>query len=225
MTWLYFVYLAGGGDEENVAVQATMALGKLVQFAFPVVYLWYVDRSRLGWPAFHLRGFWPALGFGALTALALFGLYYGVLRDEILAGKAPAAIWEKLVELNCATPARYVMLAAFISVAHALLEEYYWRWFVFGRLRQRIGVWPAVIIASLGFMAHHIIVLWVYFPGQFWRLALPFSMCVAVGGAIWCLLYERSRSLWGIWLSHLIVDAAILAVGYDMVQRWLVPGT
>ena len=40
---------------------------------------------------------------------------------------------------------------------------------------------------------------------------------VATGGAVWAWLYERTGSLWAAWLSHLLVDTAIMAVGYDLV--------
>ena len=46
-----------------------------------------------------------------------------------------------------------------------------------------------------------------------------FSVCVAVGGAMWAWLYERTGSLLGPWLSHLLVDAAIFAIGYDLVRH------
>lgn len=220
MTWLYFVQLVGDGRSQNSAVQVAMALGKLVQFGFPLAYVWCVEGIHIGLPRFSGKGFRAALGFGVLTALGLFGLYFGGLRDLILASAAPAAAWQKLVELNCTTPLRYLLLAVFIVVFHSLLEEYYWRWFVFGRLRRHVPLWPAILVSSLGFMAHHIIVLGVYFPEHFWTLAMPFSLAVAIGGGVWAWLYNYSHSLVGIWLSHLIVDAAILAVGYDLVARY-----
>jgi membrane protease YdiL (CAAX protease family) len=43
------------------------------------------------------------------------------------------------------------------------------------------------------------------------------SLGVAVGGAVWARLYDRSGSLLGPWLSHLLVDAAIFFVGYELL--------
>ena len=73
-------------------------------------------------------------------------------------------------------------MALFISVFHSLLEEYYWRWFVFGRLERSLPLAAAIGISSLAFMAHHVFVLAYYFPGRFWSAAVPFSLCVAAGG-------------------------------------------
>jgi hypothetical protein len=68
-------------------------------------------------------------------------------------------------------------------------------------------------------MAHHVIVLGVYLPGRFVSRALPFSLAIAVGGAVWAWLYGRADSLYPSWLSHLLVDAAIFVIGWDLLQR------
>ena len=65
-------------------------------------------------------------------------------------------------------------------------------------------------------MLHHILLLAAYF-GWFSPATWIFSAAVAVGGAYWAWLYQRSGSLWGPWLSHLVIDAAIFIVGYDLV--------
>jgi membrane protease YdiL (CAAX protease family) len=131
----------------------------------------------------------------------------------------------KLREFQIATPFGFVLFGVFISVAHSLFEEYYFRWFIFGRLRKHIRLWPAVTLSAVAFMAHHVLVMAVYFPGAF-NLALvvmPFALCVAVGGAVWAWLYERSESLLAPWLSHLVVDVGIMVIGYDLVAPYLVP--
>ena len=37
------------------------------------------------------------------------------------------------------------------------------------------------------------------------------------GDVAW--LYERGGSVWSPWLSHLLVDAAIFVIGWDLLQR------
>jgi membrane protease YdiL (CAAX protease family) len=67
-------------------------------------------------------------------------------------------------------------------------------------------------------MAHHTIVIGKYFGG-FSIMTVLLSLAVATGGIIWAWLYERSGSLLGPWLSHALVDAGLMAVGYDLVWR------
>ena len=218
LAWTEFVALAGGhGSGGNPLQQATLALGKIVQFSLPVVCFWLLERRcpRPGRPS--LRGVPLGAAFGVLVAAGMFALYFGILRHSSVFGDTPAMVHRKLEEFGFDTPAAYWAFAGFLCVIHSLLEEYYWRWFVFGQLRRVAPAGAAILVSSFAFMAHHIIVLNVYFPGQFWTATLPFSLCVAGGGIIWAWLYDRSGSLLGPWLGHLLIDAAILVIGYDLV--------
>jgi membrane protease YdiL (CAAX protease family) len=115
----------------------------------------------------------------------------------------PGKIRDKLLLFHADTPARYLFLGLFIAGFHSLMEEYYWRWFVFGELRRRMAVVSANALAALAFMAHHVVVLGVYFPQYFFTAALPFSLCVAVGGAVWAWLYQRTGTIYSAWISQL----------------------
>src|SRR5207244_7200054 len=113
----------------------------------------------------------------------------------------------------------YVALAVFLCVFHSFLEEYYWRWFVFGRLRLFLPVAPALVLVSAGFMAHHVVILWVYLPGKVLTGVVPASLAVALGGVMWAWIYERGGSLLAPWLSHTIIDAALFVIGWDLLRR------
>ena len=79
------------------------------------------------------------------------------------------------------------------------------------------GPVAAICISSLGFMAHHVILLATFFSWSSpWTYLFSFS--VVVGGAGWAWLYERDGSLYGPWISHLFVDAAIFLIGYDICR-------
>jgi uncharacterized protein len=218
MSWVYFVALAGEAGKPNPAVAAAFAAGKALQFSFPLLYVWWFDRAalRLGGPT--ARGLGLGLLFGLLVSLGMFALYALWLRDSPLATATPQLILAKLRDFGLATPLGFLGIALFISAAHSLLEEYYFRWFIFGRLRRFWSLWPSVAVSALAFMAHHVVVLAVYFP---WEVVVPFSLCVAVGGAAWAWLYERTRSLYAPWLSHLVIDVAIMTIGYDLVRAYL----
>jgi membrane protease YdiL (CAAX protease family) len=45
----------------------------------------------------------------------------------------------------------------------------------------------------------------------------PFSLSVAGGGVVWAWLYERTGSIYPAWVSHLLVDAGLFVIGYDLV--------
>jgi membrane protease YdiL (CAAX protease family) len=115
-------------------------------------------------------------------------------------------------------------LAIGYSVIHSWLEEYYWRWYVFHQLQQlecamaRCPPVPlrALLISSVAFATHHVIVLAGYF-GWASPWTYIFSAAVAVGGLIFGWLYIRSQSLYAPWLAHAFADAVIFLIGYDLL--------
>jgi membrane protease YdiL (CAAX protease family) len=221
MAWTYFVALAApasaGRAAANPAIQAAYGVGKVIQFTFPLVYLGLYDRRSLRLARLQFRGLALGAGFGVLVAAAMLLLYHLTLADALIRMGTREQVRAKVEEFGAGAPGGFIALALFISVAHSLLEEYYWRWFVFGRLWRLLALGPAILFSSLAFMAHHVVVLYVYLPGHFFAAAVPFSLGVAAGGAVWAWLYARTGSIYAAWVSHLIVDAAIMAVGYDLL--------
>jgi len=217
MSWLEFMVLTGDGQELQAGLRSVFAVGKIIQFFLPVACLLWLEGGRIQVrkPTFHGLGL--AVGFAVLVAGGAFLLYYGWLRQTELFDDTSVKIKAWLDKIGLASPAGFLLMAGFVAIPHALLEEYYWRWFVFGRLRWYLPVPWAIAVASLAFMGHHVIVLAYYFPGQFWIAALPFSLCVAGGGAAWAWLYQRFETIYPPWISHVLVDIAVMVVGYDLM--------
>jgi membrane protease YdiL (CAAX protease family) len=212
-TWLYFVVFAG-----SAAMPIVAGLCKVAQFGFPAIWVFGVRRQafRLSRPA--ADGLGVGVGFGLLAVAALAVLYLSVFKSSELLAGVPRQIEAKLDDIGANTPLRFLALAVFYSALHSLLEEYYWRWFVFGGLRRWAGVATAVALSSLAFMAHHVIVIGTFLGSeQLWTATLPLSFAVAAGGAVWAILYHRTGSLYACWVSHALVDAGLLAVGYDLI--------
>ncbi|MCH2579838.1 MAG: CPBP family intramembrane metalloprotease [Planctomycetes bacterium] len=212
--WVYFVQFSGESWMLPLG-----ALSKVVQFGLPAVWVWLVLRQRPKIRGVSREG----LLFGALSGLgslaACLGLYYGYLKHHPAFKDAPAALGEKLAGLGGDSLGGFLLIAVFYSVIHSFLEEYYWRWFVYGRARSYLGPTLANLFSSLAFMAHHVVVINAFLPDDyFWSATVPLSLCVAFGGAIWAALYERKGSLYGAWLSHALVDVSVMICGYDMAD-------
>jgi membrane protease YdiL (CAAX protease family) len=218
--WAYFEFFAGPegvAESGNRSMQAAWILGKGIQFAFPLLWVWMVERKGVRPSKPTWKGLELGLGFGLLVAGAGLLLYFGVLRQHPLMAEAPNLIREKARGFGMGSPKRYVVFVGFLSFVHSLLEEYYWRWFVFSRLQTRIPYVAAIVVSALAFMAYHVIDLAAFFPGRFWTLVAPLSMCIAVGGMVWAWLYGRTGSIYAPWLSHLLIDLAIFTAGYDLL--------
>lgn len=237
LTWAYFVALRGYPAGVQ---QLTYLVGKTIQFSLPLALAaWllitqgrrqprtamkesireFLDAFRpFPWSE-SIRGnvVWGIL-FGGLVSFAMLLIYKLALVKQPMFLELADVAREKVLELGLSSTGKYLSLGAFYTLGHSLLEEYYWRWCVFRNLCQATSIAMANLVSSLGFMAHHVILLSVYL-GWDNPLTYLFSAGVAVGGMVWAALYYQRGSLWGCWLSHGMIDAAIFAVGYDLLHR------
>ena len=224
ITWCYFVLLSASSPALQ---QSTYFVGKVCQFAFPAVWVLLALHKRLGHSG--LAGIEPSssrglsgapnfllsVGLGSGVVVAMFAIYHYGLSPSVQA-QLVAQVVEKVRGFDLDSWGKFVALATFYAVAHSLLEEYYYRWFLYGQLRYVVKPGPAMAVSGLAFMAHHVIVLGHYF-GPTSLITALLSTCIAMGGIIWAWQYEHSRSLAGPWLSHFIVDAGIFALGYQVL--------
>jgi membrane protease YdiL (CAAX protease family) len=214
VTWVYFVSLAGASTGVQ---QASYSVGKVIQFAFPLVWVVIVQRQRLRLEKPRAAGLATGAGFGMLVVIAMMVLYHAYLKPAGYFTAAAAVVNEKVGRFGVDSFAKYAALGVFYSACHSFFEEYYWRWFVFAQLRRLASRRAAITVSSLGFMAHHVVLLGTIF-GWASPATYLFSVSVAVGGAVWAWLYDRTSSIYGPWLSHLLVDAGIFLIGYDLLK-------
>lgn len=236
ITWVYFDLLHGADPRMQ---QLAYGLGKTLQFSLPLWAAWptwLAGRDRTaepgtdtkpplsgwgsGWERLTLRKSGllsgAAFGFGVciLLVLAFQFLIAGTNIEQTLRETAR----EKISSLGIQSGLYFLAVAVFYAAIHSLLEEYYWRWFVFGRGEKIWGTMPAIVISSLGFMAHHVLLLGHFLGYGDWRTYF-LSLAIAIGGAFWAWLYRRTENLAASWLSHAVVDAGIFGFGYWLLFR------
>lgn len=189
-------------------------VSKLVVVILP---LWII-RPKWAWPPRPNRSdLLTGLLVGGLVGAATLGVYFGLLRGRPEFHQAAEALQAKMLAAHVTTPFRFVLVAIFISVGNSTLEEYFWRWFAFGRLRRTQGTLAAALLTSLLFGLHHFVVLSKYFSSNWLAVALPLSFATVLGGLIWCWLYQNRGNLYAAWLSHFLIDIAVMVVGYDLL--------
>jgi uncharacterized protein len=160
----------------------------------------------------HLASLLPGVGFGLLVVTVLVVLLKATPLAALIDENSPR-IAARIHDLGVAD--HFLWFAIFISFAHAALEEFYWRWFVFRQSLKLMPVAVAYVVAAVGFASHHIVILSQFFPLG-WALAL--GACVGIGGAVWCWIYRRHHSLLGPWASHMIIDLGLMWVGWEVLQ-------
>ena len=208
----YFVWL------EGTSWVAPAYLGaKILQFAGPVAALGALLAAAFG-PSKPARSVALGLGTGAAGAAFAWLSWVALFRGGEMASTAAEAIAVKLADFHLDTLERYVVAALLISFVHSWLEEVYWRAFVYGMLSRLTSSWRALVVAALGFAAHHVVVIGVYLGDAPVLIPVLMSLPVMLGGVLWALLYRATGNrLLAPWLSHVCLDLAIMYVGYDLV--------
>jgi membrane protease YdiL (CAAX protease family) len=153
-------------------------------------------------------GLWGLIS-GAVLGAVIFAAWQGLFQGQI-SGDGIAA---KLTSLNLID--HYWSVALFIAMINSLLEEWYWRGFVFERLKERklAAVW-VVVLGGIGFGLHHYFTLIVYFSLP---ITLFFTFATMVAGALWSWMRCRGVSLVDCYISHLIADVALLWIGWQLL--------
>jgi len=205
----YFVLL-----RDSLAAQIVYASKKAFIVVWPLVCGRFVLRT--GFPRIEIRH--PrhirAVPVGVLLGLVIVGAMFAALQTPLgsVVEAAAEPLKSKAQELGFLN--YFWPFALFLSLVNSLLEEYYWRWFVFGRLRRVVRTTLAHVLAGAAFASHHVIMLSQFFPLQ-WALVL--GGFVGLGGVIWSLLYDRQETLAGTWVCHLAVDLGIMCVGHHLL--------
>jgi membrane protease YdiL (CAAX protease family) len=161
-------------------------------------------RSRRFWAlarsvdATGARGAWKAaLAFTAVALIALAAAAVAV------AGAAGAPALARFTNWH-------MLAAALLYFPWALLQQYIFQFYWFGRWLRLVPVPVAVVLTALAFAA-------VHFPR--W----PVMAVTLVAGAVWALIYYRWRSLVPLAVSHALLGTALhyWVFGNDLLERWL----
>jgi membrane protease YdiL (CAAX protease family) len=210
----YFVIFS-----EHAFARVIYAGTKLFTVVWPLAAVLLVLRTGLPRLELRDRRHLRALPLGLVTGVLIAGATFALVATPVgaMAEASAADIRRKAEELGILE--HYWSFAIFLSVLHSLIEEYYWRWFVFGHLRRATGRWTAHAAAAAAFASHHVVITTQFFPVAWGFL---FGALVGAGGLVWSLMLERQRTLSGIWLSHMLTDLGILTVGHKLIfGSWL----
>ncbi|MEO1237656.1 MAG: CPBP family glutamic-type intramembrane protease [Planctomycetota bacterium] len=199
--------------------KALFAAAKVAILLVPLVWLWRVERVRPRLPRW--RGFPWGEGMAAahITGVVIF---IAILAAYFLVGERwidTATMLEKIEQMGFDKKAVYLAGAVYWCTANSLLEEYFWRWFVYLRLREvlprtAVGAGVAVVVCGLLFTAHHVVALSVYFDARTTILA---SLGVFIGGVTWSWIYGKYRNIYAAYVSHVWADLAIFGIGWHLI--------
>ena len=111
----------------------------------------------------------------------------------------------------------FPLVALWIIIINPLMEEYFWRGFVYHRGIQLVKserAKKAVLVGSgVIFALHHTIIIEEWFN---WWQFLASTIFLAVAGVVFNLMYKRSGSIIPSLIAHFMADLAIVVVGFQM---------
>ncbi len=199
--------------KEGVVSQIAYGITKLVLVCWPILWAVILAHPFASFPYIQQR--YKSIGYGSIFSMVILGVvllffYSGLLDTE----QIMMSISQKVSDWQL-TKQTYILFALFVAFIHSFLEEYYWRWFIFRGLLSKYSLHSAAIVSSLGFMSHHVLVISQLFSS--WHLLIFCSVCIAFAGYIWCLLYYRTGSLLGGYISHIVADVVLVYLGYHML--------
>lgn len=112
------------------------------------------------------------------------------------------------------SPLQFLGLCSYLALVNSLLEEFVWRWFVYRKCQQWLQPPMATLLTAFFFTLHHVFALKAQLN---WMMTLLGSLAVFTGSLLWSWCYIRYRSVWPGYLCHLIVDAALFLVGWQII--------
>ncbi|MBN1525094.1 MAG: CPBP family intramembrane metalloprotease [Spirochaetales bacterium] len=156
-----------------------------------------------------------SIAAGIISGIILFGVLfagYQFFKNDLLQyasrgyGEADLAALRQL----------FFVYALFGCVFNTLIEELYWRRFVFGKLEQKTNTIVAAVVSAICFGIHHYIML-VFIFSLFYVLLI--GTLIVVAGFIWNILFSKYKTIIPGWISHAFVVAMLMIVIADVVYE------
>jgi membrane protease YdiL (CAAX protease family) len=190
--------------------QSLFMAAKFWLLVFPAFWYLVVERGEPSWSPVRRGGLGVGLLTGVITGatIGLAALLFGIFEMDM------DVLATEVDEMGLDTPRAYLLGAVGWTFANSLMEEYVYRWFVLSQCERLIRRSAAVLASAAVFTAHHVVALSTYLSAHLTAVA---SLGVFLGGVLWAVLYSRYRSIWPGWLSHIIADVAIFAVGWEVL--------
>jgi len=170
-----------------------------------------LDRTVQLWNLFHFpkKGFGIALGLGVSVYCLIVGGYWllsGVFDFSRIAGA--------LSENAGVDAGNFLMVSLYVSLANSLLEEFFFRGFVFRNLKQSVSRKFAYGFSAVLFALYHAAMLIGWFSPLLYLLVMT---GLVAGGLLFNFLNEKLDTIYVSWLVHMFANFAINTIGFMLL--------
>ncbi|WP_194841312.1 CPBP family intramembrane glutamic endopeptidase [Salinibacillus xinjiangensis] len=193
----------------------TKTLAKIVMFlVVPLIYIRFILKQRI-LEFLNLKHIdMKRLKSGFLLGLLASGivlLTFLLLQDFI----DTKAIISDLKNRLHITAEVYIFVALYITFGNSLLEEFYFRGFIFLKLYQTNQKVFAYVFSAGLFAFYHIAIFATWFNISLILLALVGLFTV---GLVFNWLNTKSNNFLNSWILHILADIAVVSIGFYLFQ-------
>lgn len=194
-------------QSNGVVSQTAYVLSKALFIIVPFLF-WVLTRKAIAEKGGTFKRF--SLISGAALSVSIFAVLYSVLEFIRPFG---ATIGEALSVLGLTQ--NFLLYSALIIIFNSLLEELFWRYAIFGGLKQMLSLKWAMVISSLGFAGMHL----MYYIGLFDSVPVIMLLTVVTFGfgMFWAWLYQKTKSIPYVWVNHMLVNIPLFYIEYLII--------
>ncbi len=167
--------------------------------------LWDKDIKLLSVFKFNKKGFKTALLLSIPLYILILGAYF-LFRNIF----SFSDITNALTGNAGVTRDNFIFVALYISFVNSLLEEFFFRGFVFLGLKKVWNNGSAYIFSAAVFALYHIAMMTGWFSPVLFVLAMA---GLFTGGLIFNFLNSKSENIYTSWLVHMFANFAINTIG------------
>lgn len=200
--------LVDGVIQPGYAVKSGIKL--LLFLLLPLLFsLFFRDVSLKTLFRFEKKHFLVSLALGAGLYALILGAYFAVRPFFDFSG-----IVSSLSSTAGVTKDNFLYVSLYISFANSLLEEFFFRGFVFMNLKKGTNRMAAYIISSVAFSLYHVAMMIGWFNIGLFLLVV---VALAVGGGIFNYLNEKHETIYTSWFVHMFANFAINTIGFMLM--------
>lgn len=107
----------------------------------------------------------------------------------------------------------FIYISLYISFINSLLEEVFFRGFIFFNLKKLTSSWITYIISAFAFSIYHVAILLNWLNPILFLVAL---IGLFIGGLLFNWLNDKNDNIYNSWLVHMFANFAINTVGLMM---------
>jgi len=151
---------------------------------------------------------------GFLAALVLGGCVYGVILGSYFIVRPFfdfSSIADSLTKNAGVTADNFLYVSLYISFANSMLEEFFFRGFLFMNLKKHHSRKLAYWFSAAAFALYHVAMMSGWFSPILFALVM---VGLIVGGMLFNLLNERMGTVYCSWLVHMCANFAINTIGF-----------